>query len=50
MTADLRHHPASEAGTRPRAGEHGTPRCVDAAHSASEALWLPWAAEDLQRR
>ena len=50
VTADLRHHPASEARERALGpGEHGTPALVDAAHSASEALWLPWAAEDLQR-
>ena len=50
VTADLRHHPASEARERALGpGEHGTPALIDAAHSASEALWLPWAAEDLQR-
>ncbi|RKQ36187.1 Nif3-like dinuclear metal center hexameric protein [Kocuria tytonis] len=50
VTADLRHHPASEARERALGpGEHGTPALIDAAHSASEALWLPWAAEDLHR-
>ena len=50
VTADLRHHPASEARERALGpGERGTPALVDAAHSASEALWLPWAAADLQR-
>lgn len=50
ITADLRHHPASEARERALgpAGD-GTPALIDASHSASEALWLPWAAEDLQR-
>ena len=49
VTADLRHHPASEARERALGpGENGTPALIDAAHSASEALWLPWAAEDLQ--
>ena len=50
VTADLRHHPASEARERAQGpGERGAPALVDAAHSASEALWLPWAAQDLQR-
>ena len=50
VTADLRHHPASEARERALGpGERETPALVDAAHSASEALWLPWAAADLQR-
>ena len=50
VTADLRHHPASEAREAALGpGGPGTPALIDAAHSASEALWLPWAAEDLQR-
>ena len=50
VTADLRHHPASEAREHALGpGEKGTPALIDAAHSASEALWLPWGAEDLQR-
>lgn len=50
ITADLRHHPASEAREHALGpGAHGTPALIDAAHSASEALWLPWGAEDLQR-
>ncbi|MDO4919997.1 Nif3-like dinuclear metal center hexameric protein [Kocuria sp.] len=50
VTADLRHHPASEARERALGpGEAGTPALIDAAHSASEALWLPWAGEDLER-
>ena len=55
VTADLRHHPASElreraafeAGTSDAAV--GTPYLVDVAHSASEWLWLPAAAEALRR-
>jgi len=42
VTADLRHHPASEAR------EHGAPALVDCAHWASEWPWLP-AAEQLLR-
>ena len=49
VTADLRHHPASEAREAALGpGGSGTPALIDAAHSASEALWLPWAAEDLR--
>jgi len=55
VTADLRHHPASElreraafeAGTS--APDVGTPYLVDVAHSASEWLWLPAAADALAR-
>ena len=42
VTADLRHHPASEAGQHPDA-----PALVDVSHWASEWLWLPEAAERL---
>lgn len=50
VTADLRHHPASEARERALGpGGHGTPALIDATHWGSEAAWLPWAAEDLQR-
>ncbi|SDT31788.1 dinuclear metal center protein, YbgI/SA1388 family [Jiangella sp. DSM 45060] len=38
VTADLRHHPSSEAG------EAGGPALVDVAHWASEWPWLPDAA------
>ncbi|PZF81912.1 Nif3-like dinuclear metal center hexameric protein [Jiangella anatolica] len=38
VTADLRHHPSSEAG------ESGGPALVDVAHWASEWPWLPDAA------
>ena len=49
VTADLRHHPVSEAREAALGpGGSGTPALIDAAHSASEALWLPWAAEDLR--
>ncbi len=41
VTADLRHHPASEAR------EHGRPALVDAAHWATEWPWLPEAARAL---
>lgn len=45
VTADLRHHPASEAS------EHGdAPALVDVAHWASEWPWLADAAERLRRR
>ena len=53
VTADLRHHPASEAreqalfevatGRRPAA----TPYLLEVAHAASEWLWLPAAADAL---
>lgn len=41
VTADLRHHPSSEAG------ESGGPALVDVAHWASEWPWLAPAAERL---
>lgn len=43
LTADLRHHPASEALARP-----GAPALLDVAHWASEWPWLPVAAENLR--
>ncbi|PLC12580.1 Nif3-like dinuclear metal center hexameric protein [Kocuria flava] len=49
VTADLRHHPASEAreaATGP--GGSGTPHLVDLSHFASEWLWLPMAAAALR--
>ncbi|MDT0164233.1 Nif3-like dinuclear metal center hexameric protein [Actinotalea sp. AC32] len=57
VTADLRHHPASELRERAgfeavRAGrpaDDGRPFLVDVAHSASEWVWLPRAAEQLVR-
>lgn len=48
ITADLRHHPASEARDRHLMG-HG-PALIDLSHWASEWLWLPAAAEQLQER
>mgnify|MGYP001157840237 CR=1 FL=1 len=42
LTADLRHHPASEALAHPDA-----PGLLDVAHWASEWPWLPVAAEHL---
>lgn len=48
VTADLRHHPASEA--REAAGLTGDrPYLIDVSHFASEWLWLPDAAEATQR-
>jgi dinuclear metal center YbgI/SA1388 family protein len=55
LTADLRHHPASEAreraafdagSTDPR---HGTPYLVDVSHAASEWPWLAVAARTLEQ-
>lgn len=48
VTADLRHHPASEL--RERADhEDGTPYLVDVAHFASEWPWLAHAARALEQ-
>ncbi len=44
VTADLRHHPASEAGQHP-----GAPALVDVSHWASEWPWLADAAGRLVR-
>lgn len=44
VTADLRHHPASEAR---EASLNGRPYLVDVSHFASEWLWLPAAASAL---
>lgn len=44
VTADLRHHPASEAR---EAAMNGRPYLIDVSHFASEWLWLPAAAEAL---
>ncbi|MFW0108668.1 Nif3-like dinuclear metal center hexameric protein [Rothia sp. P7181] len=49
ITADLRHHPASEF----REGASlsgGTPYLIDCSHYASESLWLKGAGELLQQR
>lgn len=45
VTADLRHHPASEAREEARGGP---PYLIDAGHWASESLWLTRAADDLR--
>ena len=47
VTADLRHHPASELRERAQF-EAGTPYLVDLAHFASEWPWLAHAARDLE--
>lgn len=47
VTADLRHHPASEA--REAAGG-GPPYLIDVSHYASESLWLAPAAAALAAR
>ncbi len=44
VTADLRHHPASEAR---EARTDGRPYLIDLSHFASEWLWLPAAAKAL---
>lgn len=46
ITADLRHHPASEA--REAVGEQ-RPYLIDVSHFASEWMWLPAAAHALDR-
>jgi dinuclear metal center YbgI/SA1388 family protein len=44
VTADLRHHPASEAR---ESAVNGRPYLIDVSHFASEWLWLPAAASAL---
>ena len=44
VTADLRHHPASEAR---ESSPDGRPYLIDVSHFASEWLWLPAAAQAL---
>ncbi|OYX54678.1 MAG: Nif3-like dinuclear metal center hexameric protein [Micrococcales bacterium 32-70-13] len=46
VTADLRHHPASEAVETARVA--GGPALIDVSHWASEWLWLETAAEELR--
>lgn len=46
ITADLRHHPASEA--REQAAVGGGPALLDVSHWASEWLWLDTAAAQLR--
>lgn len=49
VTADLRHHPASEAREAALgSGAGGTPYLVDLSHFASEWLWLPVGAAALR--
>ncbi|GAB6939119.1 Nif3-like dinuclear metal center hexameric protein [Isoptericola variabilis] len=55
VTADLRHHPASELRERAdfearATGRAATPFLVDVAHFASEWPWLEYAAEDVVAR
>lgn len=57
VTADLRHHPASELRERAAfeasaagPGQAGRPFLVDVAHYASEWPWLAYAAADLAGR
>ncbi|RUQ22486.1 Nif3-like dinuclear metal center hexameric protein [Kocuria sp. HSID16901] len=47
VTADLRHHPASEARERALL-QGGTPYLVDCSHFASEELWLARGAKMLE--
>jgi dinuclear metal center YbgI/SA1388 family protein len=47
VTADLRHHPASEARERAEFDAGGRPYLVDVSHSASEWHWLARAARRL---
>lgn len=46
VTADLRHHPASEARETAMTGG-GTPALIDLSHAASEWLWVPVGARSL---
>ena len=46
ITADLRHHPASEALETARVA--GGPALIDVSHWASESLWLSTAAAELR--
>lgn len=48
ITADLRHHPASEARETARVSGEGKPYLIDCSHFASEWLWLHGAAESLK--
>jgi putative NIF3 family GTP cyclohydrolase 1 type 2 len=45
VTADLRHHPASEARERAIFSGSGRPYLLDVSHSASEWHWLARAAD-----
>lgn len=48
VTADLRHHPATDA-REAAALNGGRPYLVSVSHSASESLWLDGAARELSR-
>lgn len=48
VTADLRHHPASEARETALTGA-GAPALIDLSHAASEWLWLPVGARLLEQ-
>lgn len=48
ITADLRHHPASEAREQAMMGGE-RPYLIDVSHFASEWLWLPAGANALER-
>lgn len=48
ITADLRHHPASEAREQAMMGGD-RPYLIDVSHFASEWLWLPTGANALER-
>ncbi|HEY4534854.1 MAG TPA: Nif3-like dinuclear metal center hexameric protein [Enteractinococcus sp.] len=48
ITADLRHHPASEAREQAMMGSD-RPYLIDVSHFASEWLWLPAGAQALER-
>lgn len=50
ITADLRHHPASEAREQALITGQGKPCLIDCSHFASEWLWLDGAAQLLQNK
>lgn len=47
ITADLRHHPATEACDTANRGD-GRPQLIDVSHWASETVWLDSAARELE--
>jgi dinuclear metal center YbgI/SA1388 family protein len=49
VTADLRHHPASEAVEHSVPGDRPAPALVDAAHWATEWPWLRLAERELKQ-
>lgn len=48
ITADLRHHPASELRERALIEGSGKPALIDCSHAASEWVWLAGAAQKLK--